>query len=934
MIQALFIFLTCIIAPHLESVSTIDLSSSWEFSLNGGEPRIVDLPHDWSFEQGYSPDGAQGEQGGYTCGGYGKYTKDIILTKSDISRHVLYIDFDGAYMNSMVSINGQVVGYREYGYISFSYDITKFVHSGVNCIEVTVDNTKEPSARWYHGCGLYGGVNIRVENLLHFIDGSIFATTQNCDEIMSIEFEASSGFSHVEAELSQGEHVIASQKSTCNHFDIKVNKPEFWSPEQPILYDLTLRLYDGRGKCTDVKKSKLGFKSVVWTPDRGLSLNGKPYKIHGVCEHLEGGPVGAAWTKELMRWKLQILKNMGCNSIRTAHNPQLPFFYDLCDELGLLVMDEAFDGWKRKAQKDYGEQAFAECWEKDLRAMIRRDRNHACVYMYSVGNETKGDVALKLIETCHQLDPTRFVTSGSSCPTLMDVCGINGASEKRSFIEEYTPGDKAFIGTETPHTWQVRGYYRTKTWYRDGYPNKGQDPFEIPSLTEKEIFQYDWTAPENKSNTKQVFNSSYDNATVRISARQNIVAQRDNDWYSGYYRWTGFDYLGEAGYVHGGWPFRAFQGGVIDLAGFPKDHYFLYQSEWNRNVDMVHLLPSWTHPGLALGTLIPVWAYTTGDEVELFQDGQSLGRVKKGKEWDKIQCSWMVPWKPGTLDAIAYRNGIEISRAEISTAGEPSSFEVNKESIGEYTLLTFDAKDDHGISYPYADSRVFLHIEDDANVVSFENGSPIDVEKNAGSLSRRLFFGKARAFLRGNADNIIAGMICCDRSLMTSKRAHIVIKGIEDYSVYYSTDGTTPSILFEKPFDVTKGMHIRADVVSNGSVVLSMEEHLDGGLYWGKPESAIIEEVPITNGSGTMTWYQENDGGVREVDISVYYTVNEDCAMQLLNNGIVVSTFCLPATQSSDKPAHITTMLQEGTNELEFKALSFHKPNISRINVL
>ena len=243
---------------------------------------------------------------------------------------------------------------------------------------------------------------------------------------------------------------------------------------------------------------------------------------------------------------------MGCNSIRTAHNPQLPVFYDICDEEGMLVMDEVFDGWSTKAPFDYGNQAFAGWWERDLRDWVRRDRNHPSVIIYSVGNETRGDVASELVKVCHEEDDTRLVTSGHSGSDFMDILGVNGHSEKKSFILNYKPGKKAFVGTETPHTWQVRGYYRTQTWYRDGYPNKRQDPFEIPDLCETEIFNYDWAPASKWTNRKQHFNSSYDNAVVRINARQNMAYLRDLPWYLGSYRWTGFDYLGEAGYVHGG----------------------------------------------------------------------------------------------------------------------------------------------------------------------------------------------------------------------------------------------------------------------------------------------------------------------------------------------------------------------------------------------
>ena len=205
-----------------------------------------------------------------------------------------------------------------------------------------------------------------------------------------------------------------------------------------------------------------------------------------MSEHLEGGPVGACYTPQLLRWKLGLLKEMGCNAVRTAHNPQLPVFYDFCDEMGLLVMDEAFDGWSRKAEHDYGQQAFAAWWERDLRAFIRRDRNHPCVFLYSVGNETEGEIAADLVRVCHEEDPTRLVTSGSAASDAMDIVGMNGGSETRQFLSTYRPDTRPFVATENPHTWQVRGFYRSRTWYRDGYRENYQH--DIPNLTATEIF--------------------------------------------------------------------------------------------------------------------------------------------------------------------------------------------------------------------------------------------------------------------------------------------------------------------------------------------------------------------------------------------------------------------------------------------------------------
>ena len=985
------------------------LDRGWSFSLDGGEQRMVDLPHDWAFEGGYSPDGAQGQQGGYTRGGMGVYRKTFSLSRRLLKGDAaagrrFFLDFDAVYMNSTVTLNGIELGTRPYGYISFCYDATDALRPGRNVLEVKVDNTLEPSARWYHPCGIYGGVRLRAENALHFIKDGVFVQSQNQDGYSVVSFETSGEFGSVRASVSRdgkavipdialaAEDCMAGMDSgpsvpetatAAGCFAFVIPSPELWSPESPVLYTLSLDLYDTAGRLCDSETIRFGLKDVRWDPAKGLFLNGGQYKIRGVCEHLEGGPVGGAWTPELLRWKLQLLKDMGCNSVRTAHNPQLPFFYDICDELGLLVMDEAFDGWRKKAPHDYGEQAFDDWWRTDLSAMIRRDRNHACVYIYSIGNETKGPMASDMVALCHLCDPTRAVTSGHSASQFMDVMGVNGHSEKQHFIRDYVPGTQAFIGTETPHTWQVRGFYRTQTWYRDGFPNKGQDPFVIPSLCSQEIFGYDWTSPQERSNVKQIFNSSYDNATVRLTARHNITVARDNDWYSGYYRWTGFDYLGEAEYVHGGWPFRAFQGGVIDMAGFPKDHYYLYQSEWNPSVDMVHILPSWTHPDMAPGTLIPVWTYTTGDEAELFLNGASLGRVRKGSAWDEIQCEWMVPWTPGTLEAVAYRHGAEIARSVVRTAGEPCDFSVTCEHLSgcdcgscpgsgcacgtaavsvpvSVSVLTFTQVDAEGTMCPYGDSRVWLSLPGGSSdlhsgsggcrVLSFENGNPVDDETNAGALSRRCFFGLSRAFVSSNLpEGAVAGMICCDRSLKTSKRAYIAVHSLTFcasssvssdgcYTVRYTTDGSEPgrsSALYEGPFDVTPGMFIKAAVYKGRRCVLRMSEEISGGLYWGTPgEPAIAAQKLEFAEDGSLNWYQENDGGERDAAVRVSYTSPSACRAELFNNGVREAILELPATSSAPQSVSAMITLHSGANNLTLRILGSERPSISRIDVL
>lgn len=995
----------------IEGRETLCINNGWSFILQDiqGAYRIdcddlawrtLSLPHDLAFENGYAVNGAQLQPGGYACGGIGWYRKKLNLSEIQCKDKRLFIHFNAVYMNSEVWINGHYLGKRPYGYISFEYEVTNYVKPGSNIISVRVDNSLEPSARWYHGCGIYGDVSLITTSSVRFSLWDTFIQTSNIsaektDVEVSTCWDIAKSYEapiEVEFEIRSPKGVkIEGNRYKCHLGNSSfvwrstIEDPMRWDLNTPYLYTLVMRLWSGT-MMLDEQEERFGIRSVEWKADTGFWLNGRNVKLRGVCEHLEGGPVGAAWTKNLMRWKIGLLKDMGCNAIRTAHNPQLPMFYDLCDEMGMLVMDEAFDGWKRKAPEDYGKQAFAEWWERDLRDFIRRDRNHPSVIIYSLGNETGGEVVKDLVRVCHEEDSTRLVTSGHSGSELMDVFGVNGHSEKKEFILNYHSRDKAFIGTETPHTWQVRGYYRTKTWYRDGYPNKKQDPFETPDLTEKELFTYEWASPEKWVNAKQHFNSSYDNAFVRINARQNIEFLRDLPWYSGSFRWTGFDYLGEAGYVHGGWPFKAFMGGVLDLAGFKKDHYFLYQSEWTTQ-PMVHILPHWTHPEIQKGTKIPVWVYTTGDEVELFLNHHSLGKKLKGTAWNEMQCEWMVPWEPGVLEAIAYKNGKEIARARQETSGIPSNLVLKADTsalmglINDLHIISIYQKDSKGVTYPYGENRVYFHLEGPGEIFSVENGNPVDVETNYGATSRNAFFGLLRAFVkRTNKEpvKLCVASILGDKRLKTGRGISIDVKGLNldgtnfnpQCEIYYTVDGTEPSrktLRYTKAFKLEKETIVKALVIYQGREIIRMSEKFgpDEGLYWGEADlklfknadiqaeeclltNAIIDKrIPKYQGKGYallegkdsgLEFYQENDGSDRLVDLILSMTVSKASivSFRILNNGKQVGN--KDVTFSNEKAGNwqqirVPLSIYSGANQIKIEIRQGDNVSIDWIDI-
>ncbi len=956
------LMMLCSFSMQASTRKTIPLNNHWKFILhdtsaasqvnyNDESWRTLNLPHDWSFENGYSKDGAQSANGGYTSGGIGWYRKVFTLSSSEYTNKQVFIDFEGVYMNSEVWVNGHYLGKRPYGYISFGYELTSYLKSGENLISVRVDNSLEPSARWYHGCGIYGHVSLSILPVDHFKKwGTVVvvdkSNEQECNlHISSQVTKQTSGSLRLRYRIKDNadKEVYRSNQIKLGNSqqvekEIKIKNPTLWDIETPHLYTLTAQLLKN-GHIVDEIHERFGVRSIAWKGDTGFWLNGRNVKLQGVCEHLEGGPVGAAWTENLLRWKIMELKGMGCNAIRTSHNPQLPMFYDICDEVGMLVLDEAFDGWKKKAKEDYGKQAFATWWERDLRDFVRRDRNHPSVIAYSLGNETKGDIAKDLVRVCHEEDSTRLVTSGHSSSDYMDILGVNGNSEKKRFIENYKATDKAFVGTETPHTWQVRSYYRSKTWYRDGYPNKGQDPFETPDLTPHEIFTYEWADPKTWVNGKQHFNSSYDNAFVRINVRQNIAFLRDLPWYSGSFRWTGFDYIGEASYVHGGWPFRAFMGGVIDLAGFKKDHYYLYQSQWT-NTPMVHILPHWSHPDMKKGEKIPVWVYTTGDTVELFLNGHSLGKKHNGQEWNHMQCEWLVPWTPGNLEAVAYLKGKEIARTSQTTADAPSMLKMKVEDAyltgqsEDLHIMTIAQVDKKGTLYPYGENRVYWALDGKGEVYSAENGNPVDIETNYHAESKKTFFGLLRLFIRqseASQPRLYVGSILGDKRLKSDNHVSIDVQGIDlqghavtinSCSITYTTDGSDPGIngkKYTKPFELDKESTVRALVVINDTISLNMEERFGPkeGIYWGTNEkvaklfdiqaenchlqgSTVSNKRPDFQSSGyvvmeknnTIGFYQENDGAKQQSILNFRYlpVKSGKISIELWNNDKKVGT--------------------------------------------
>ncbi|NQV34901.1 MAG: DUF4982 domain-containing protein [Phycisphaeraceae bacterium] len=760
-------------------------ASGFEYEDTGW--RTLDLPHDWSIEGEYDEANPGGIAMGFLPGGIGWYRKTFEWEPSWEGKRVS-IEFDGVYMNSEVWINGQYLGERPYGYISFGYDLTSHLRPGKNVISVRVDNEKVPSGRWYTGSGIYRHTRIVVAHKVHVEKWGHHITTSrkgaSNSHLVSVQTSvtnASAGSVNLLAETSiidkEGRLVARDRQNVDLNVQsktmiaqlLKVDAPILWSPDSPALYVVKTRILS-RGKLLDAYETRFGFREFEFDPQAGFSLNGIAMKLKGLCMHHDAGPVGSAVPDDVLRLRLQMLKTMGCNAIRTSHNPFAPEFYDMCDELGFLVMDEAFDGWNTpKGKHDYGHH-FETWWQRDLEDFIKRDRNHPSVVIWSIGNEVRGytnEWQKRIVDFVKTMDATRPVTQGRGyAGPYIDIAGFNGHGEFRGTFEKYRKQhpDRPIIGTEITHTLQTRGVYRTKTWYR---VRDNPAPWEIGkkfASIEKRVYKIpDLCAEEVFPDEPRQYDSSYDNSIVRIGVRDEWMRVLDNQYYVGNFRWTGFDYLGESF----GWPARTANFGIIDLAGIPKDHYYLYQSLWS-DKPMVHLLPHWTHPGKE-GTEIPIVAYSNADSVELFLNGKSLGKKKINAREETV---WAVPYAKGELRAVARIDGAVVAEQRVRTAGAPGQIALRPSRVEmranrtDVARVDIEICDKNAVCVPLADNQVTLEVYGPGRLIGVENGDILDLTPHKGH-DRRAFRGKLVAFIQSTDQAGAIELVAKSRGLKT-----------------------------------------------------------------------------------------------------------------------------------------------------------------------
>lgn len=779
--------------------------SGWRFHLGNPEGdasrqdfddgawRLLDLPHDWSIEGDFSADHPARKEGGALPGGLGWYRK-VFEAPREWQGKKVFVDFDGVYMNSEVFVNGNSLGVRPYGYSSFRYDLTPYLKWGErNVLAVKVDNSTQPNSRWYSGSGIYRNVWLTVVEPVHVGHWGTFVTTPEVTgekAVMEVrtmvknDGQAGRRVGVVSTLLDARGRMVARQSgfvdvpaggcSEASHTLI-MTAPELWSTEHPYLYKVRTELkVDGRS--VDTYYTTTGVRHFKFDARTGFWLNGKHMKINGVCMHHDLGCLGAAVNVRAIKRQLEILKEMGCNGIRCTHNPPAPELLDLCDRMGFVVMDEAFDMWRiHKTAYDYA--CYFDRWhERDLADLVLRDRNHPCIFMWSVGNEVgeqwrnagrdtlsvedanillnfgrdESDLprlegthvntllAAKLAGLVRRYDPTRPVLTGNNSggkdnllhkpEARMDIIGYNYCVWDIPKVPKVFPG-RPFLLTESISGLMTRGFYRMPSDSMYVWPMRGEV-----------------RVPEGSNH----LTSAYDNCHVPwgCSHEAGMRMVKNNDFISGQYVWTGFDYIGEP--TPFPFPSRSSYFGIIDLAGFPKDVYYMYQSEWAEK-PVLHLFPHWNWKE---GQKVDLWVYyNQADEVELFVNGKSQGTKRKGR--DDFHVAWRVRYEPGTVKAVSRKDGKEVLVREIHTAGVPARIRLTADRDTlcadgrDLAFVTVEVLDRDGNLCPEAENLVHFEVGGQVLIAGVDNGSPFSMERFKDT-KRKAFFGKCLVVLQSN----------------------------------------------------------------------------------------------------------------------------------------------------------------------------------------
>jgi beta-galactosidase len=762
-----------------------------QLSYDDSAWRVLNLPHDWAIEGNFYVKNPSGAVGGALPGGVGWYRKRLMLTdNNEHSRYVLH--FDGAFMNTSVYVNGKLVGIRPYGFIGFGFDITPFLNKkGENVVAVRIDNAQQPNCRWYTGCGIYRHVyllrsddvrlaqwGVQVLPVLKGRGANItlnstiesFATQARKLSLKQMVYDAEGrcvAQSTTPCVAHEGKNTV-SQK-------IKMTNVKLWWPHAPYIYKVVSQLIDGK-KVLDRDTTTMGLRNIAFDAKTGFAINGRNTKLNGVCLHGDLGCLGSAINEDALYRQLRMMKDMGANAIRCSHNPPAPELLHMCDTMGLMVMDEAFDQWRTgKTQFDYA--LFFDKWaEKDITDMVLRDRNHPSIILWSIGNEVleqwntdknqgvdlddvnillnnardpsrladnkelsdNSKITRWLADIVRRNDPSRLITAGcnETSPNnhlfksgAIDVIGFNYHSKQVAKVPENFPG-KPFLLSESVSALQTRGFYAMPSDSIRRLPGKRRPFIDTSFLC-----------------------SSYDNSCTSWSATHEATwdVVKHTPFCSGQFIWTGFDYIGEPTPFN--FPARSSYFGIVDLAGFPKDAYYLYQSEWT-NKTVLHLFPHWNWMP---GQTIDLWCYyNNADEVELFVNGQSRGVKRKANEHE-YHVMWRERFEPGTVRVVSRKAGRQVAERTVNTAAQPHHLRLtpNRKTLlangRSLVFITVEVVDKDGNLCPWAENEVFFSLNGHASIAGVDNGSPFSLERFKDN-RRKAFFGKCLVVVQAGND--------------------------------------------------------------------------------------------------------------------------------------------------------------------------------------
>ena len=736
----------------------------------------VRVPHDWAISGPFDPK-LNPHTGALPFFGTGWYRKTFTIPETARNRY-FRIEFDGAMSNAHVWLNGKKLGERPYGYSSFSFDLNPQLRFGWQQNVIAVRLTPEDrSSRWYPGAGIYRNVWLTVTGPVHVGHWGTYVTTpdvndekatvavrtelrnrSNREVMLTLRNSIRDATGKTVATEQTGVAIGADTAATATG-QLTASRPERWEIDRPYLYTLVSEVVEGH-RVVDRYLTPFGIRTIAFHRANGFLLNGRSLKLQGVCNHHDLGALGAAVNRRATERQLQILKEAGVNAIRTSHNPPSPELLEFCDRLGFVVMEEAFDMWRIPKVPNGYSKYFDEWSERDVRDMVRRDRNHPSIIMWSIGNEVpeqgRADgwkEARRLVNFFHEEDPTRPTTSAFNNPVdaitnkLADQVDIPGINYRPWIYETVQKEHPAWIivGSETASCVSSRGVYHLPLEKYEKHPSL--------ELTSYDIIAPPWAYCPDVEFTYQ-------------DRLPNVPGE---------FVWTGFDYLGEPTPYFAtpdamDWPARSSYFGMVDLAGFPKDRYYLYQSQWSKK-PMVHVLPHWNWEGRE-GQPIPVMCYSNGDEVELFLNGRSLGRKKHfgdpvelpvglnvspdQKFVSKYRLLWQVPYERGTVRAVAYQGGNQVAIDEVRTAGAAAKVRlvpdrnVIQADGDDLSFVTVRIEDREGTICPAADRLVRFEVTGAGVIQAVDNGNTATVEPFQAS-QRKAFSGLALLIVRSKA---------------------------------------------------------------------------------------------------------------------------------------------------------------------------------------